>query len=165
LDDSRIFRRNGGAEPGQLLHFRQTGALHDPADAGYAEAGPAGSSVEPSSSELSTGDLFGILWLGLADIVGTAAAAAVLRRAAQRALPQWPELAALGILRERLEYRYRLPPTWKDQISQPPGALAGLVRELWPLLVDLTGPVVVQRLARIPQLRDRGILPAGEAPP
>jgi hypothetical protein len=159
VDDSRIFRRNGPGEPGQLLRFPQTGALHGSANEGDAGAPPDGSGEVLSRSEVSSGDLFGLLWLGLADILGTAAAATLLRRAAQRALPRWPELAALCIVRERLEYRYRLPSHWKDPVSQQPGALSALARELWPLLVDLTGSVVVRRLAQIPELRDRGILP------
>jgi len=124
-----------------------------------------GSSAELSGGELSAAELFGLLWRGLADILGTAAAAALLRRAAQRALPRWPELAALCILRERLEYRYTVPSNWKSPVPSLPGALSALTRELWPLLVDLTGSVVVQRLAQIPELRERGILPPAEAPP
>jgi hypothetical protein len=167
LDDSRIFRGNGAGKPGLLLRFRHTGASDGPPDAGVGAAGadPDGSGLEPSSSELSSADLFGMLWCGLADILGTAAAATLLRRAAQRALPRWPELAALCIVRERLEYRYSLPASWEDPASQLPAALSAVARELWPLLVDLTGSVVVQRLEQIPELRDHGILPAGETRP
>jgi hypothetical protein len=86
-----------------------------------------------------------------------------LRRAAQRALPRCPELAALRIVRERLDYRYTLPANWTSPVEQLPGGLAALTCELWPLLVELTGSIVVQRLAQIPELRDRGILPT-EAP-
>ena len=85
--------------------------------------------------------------------------------ARKRALPRWPELAALCIVRERLEYRYSLPPDWEQRVSPLPGALSEVARQLWPLLVDLTGTVVVQRLAQIPELRERGILPAGEERP
>jgi len=118
--------------------------------------------MDAGSNEPSPAELFDILWRGLADILGTAAAATLLRRAAQRALPRWPELAALRIVRERLEYRYSLPPDWEQPVSPLPGALSDVAHQLWPLLVDLTGTVVVQRLAQIPELRERGILPAGE---
>ncbi|MEO8185476.1 MAG: hypothetical protein ABI895_42245 [Deltaproteobacteria bacterium] len=165
MDDSRIIRRSGAGEPGQLLRFRQAGDLHGSPDGGDAGAAPDGASTELSGSELSAAELFGILWRGLADILGTAAAAALLRRAAQRALPRWPELAALCILRERLEYRYTLPSNWKSPVPKLPGALSALARELWPLLIDLTGSVVVQRLAQIPELREQGILPPAEVPP
>lgn len=122
---------------------------------GYPGGGGAG-------TDLSASDLFTILWEALADILGTAAAATLLRRAAQRAVPRWPELAALSITRERLEYRYKVPSAWKDPALDPPQALCELARELWTLLVDLTGSVVVNRLAQIPQLRDRGIVPQRE---
>ena len=93
-----------------------------------------------------------MLWKELADILGTAAAATLLRRAAQRARPRAPELAALSIARQGLEYRYTLPSSWTSRVSDPSGALVVLARELWPLLMDLTGLVVVQRLAQIPEL-------------
>jgi hypothetical protein len=112
-------------------------------------------------SAVSAGDLFAVLWHALADILGTAAAATLLRRASQRAVARSPELAALSIVRENLEYRYEVPPVW----SEPAGAsraLCELTRELWPLLVDLTGSVVVDRLAEVPELRDGGILPEPE---
>jgi hypothetical protein len=165
LDDSRIFRRDGAAEPGQLLHFRQAGSVHGPADVvGDTPPAPEQCCVGLSSSALSSADLFGILWRGLADILGTAAAATLLRRAAQRALPRWPELSAFCITREHLEYAYTLPSNWKKPIPAPPGALSAVARELWPLLVDLTGAVVVQRLAQLPELQASGILPSEEAP-
>jgi len=109
----------------------------------------------------SAADLFALLWKGLADILGTAAAATLLRRAAQRALPRAPELAALCITRQNLEYRYTLPPNWTSAVSDPSGSLSALTAELWPLLVDLTGSVVTQRLAEIPELRALGVV-AGE---
>jgi hypothetical protein len=114
---------------------------------------------------LSASDLFTILWDALADILGTAAGATLLRRAARRALPRFAELAALSITRESLEYRYTVPPAWKDPSRDPPPALCELARELWTLLVDLTGSVVVNRLAQIPELRDEGIVPPREKRP
>lgn len=101
----------------------------------------------------SAADLFALLWIGLADILGTAAAATLLRRAAQGALPQAPELATLRITRQNLDYRYTLPSSWAGPVSDPSGALKALARELRSLLVDLTGSVVIQRLAQLPELR------------
>ena len=122
---------------------------------GYPEGGGAG-------ADLSAAHLFAVLWEALADILGTAAAATLLRRAAQRAAPRWPELAALTITRESLDYRYSVPSAWNDPAEDPPQALCELARELWALLVDLTGSVVVNRLAQVPELRDRGIVPQRE---
>lgn len=113
-------------------------------------------------ADLSAAGIFSVLWRALADILGTAAAATLLRRAALRALPRYPELTALSIRRESLEYYYTLPPAWNDPSPNPPQALSELVRELWVFLVELTGCVVVDRLAQIPELRDRGIVPQRE---
>lgn len=118
-----------------------------------------------AGADLSAGDLFTILWEALADILGTAAAATLLRRAAQRAVPRWPELAVLSVTRDSLEYRYTVPSAWKAPALDPPEALCELARELWTLLIDLTGSVVVNRLAQIPELRDRGIVPQREEQP
>ncbi|HEY6724540.1 MAG TPA: hypothetical protein VI197_10930 [Polyangiaceae bacterium] len=117
-----------------------------------------------ANGEGSAADVFALLWAGLADILGTAAAATLLRRAAQCALPRAPELAALRIARQSLEYRYTLPSSWTS-VSGPRGALQALARELWPLLVDLTGSVVIQRLAQHPELRALGAAPRSESEP
>ena len=118
-------------------------------------------SREPSGERLgsahSAGSIFGTLWRELADVLGTAAAASLVRRAAQRVVPRWPELAALSITRENLEYRYVVPSAWNDPSQKPTQALRELTRELWALLVELTGSVVVNRLAKIPELRKLSI--------
>jgi hypothetical protein len=111
-----------------------------------------------AGAELSIAALFTLLWDALADVLGTAATATLLRRAARRAVPRCPELTDLAIARERLEYRYTLPSAWADGAGGTPLALRELVVELRPLLVELTGPVVVRRLERIPELRKRGII-------
>jgi hypothetical protein len=122
-----------------------------------------GNSVdERTRADLSTGALFTILWRELADILGTAAAASLVRRAAVRASLRAPELAGLSITRENLEYRYVVPYAWNDPSPHPPQALRELSRDLWALLVELTGTVVVNRLAKVPELRDRGIVPTTE---
>ena len=113
-------------------------------------------------ADLSAANVFGILWRALSDILGTSAAATLLRRAAQRAVPRWPELAALSITRESLEYHYTVPSVWNEPTRDVPRALSELARELTALLVELTGSVVVNRLAQIPELRDRGIVPQPE---
>jgi hypothetical protein len=147
VDDSRDFRRDKAREHGQILRFRKVSSIPGAADSG---------------ANLSASDLFAILWRALADILGTAAAATLLRRAAQRAVPRCPELAALSITRESLEYGYTVPTAWNDPATEPPQALCELARELWTLLVDLTGSVVVNRLEQIPELRGRGIVPQRE---
>jgi hypothetical protein len=118
-----------------------------------------------AGAELSVAALFTLLWEALADVLGTAATATLLRRAARRAAPRYPELSELAISREKLEYRYTLPPAWAGGAEGTPLALRELVAELRPLLVELTGPVVIRRLERIPELRKRGIIPPREEQP
>lgn len=116
--------------------------------------------MEPSSA-----GLFKVLWDSLADLLGTAATATLLRRAARRAALRDPELAELAIVRESLEYRYTLPSTWNDRTGGGLRALHHLVGELLPLLEELTGRVAVRRLAQIPEFRERGIIPPQEEAP
>src|SRR6185436_13782800 len=116
-------------------------------------------------TESSAAELFALLWLALADMLGTAAAATLLRRAAQRAVAASPELVALEIKRANLEYEYKTPDDWHEPAAEPPQALCNLVSELWVLLVELTGTVVVARLRQVPELRDHGLVPAGERLP
>jgi hypothetical protein len=138
-------------EGGRLLKFPSTGAAPAAAATGASDANDA--------AERSAGELFGLLWHALADVLGTAAAAALLRRAAQRAAAAVPELFALEITRVPLEYQYKVPGSWHDAGPESLHALSALVAELWPLLVELTGSVVVGRLAQVPELRQRGVVP------
>jgi hypothetical protein len=96
------------------------------------------------------------------DLVGTAASAALLRRALKRASAKHPELAAVVLRREGLEYAWVLPAAWhaperRDAVEQ----LRWLVREdLHPLFHELTGSVIARRLAQAPELVEAGL--AGE---
>jgi DNA-binding CsgD family transcriptional regulator len=88
---------------------------------------------------VSGGAAFGVLRTSLEEVVGRTATAALLKRAAKR--------ANLG--------------DWKDQgtdgLSGP--ALSALMRELWPVLIEMTGEVLVDRL------RSRGFQASGEVVP
>ena len=109
---------------------------------------------DATATERSAAILFKILWDALADVLGTAAAATLLRRAARRAAPRCPELAELGIERENLEYRYTLPSAWKDPAEGTPPALRELVTELRPILIEMTGQVVIRHLEQFLELRE-----------
>jgi hypothetical protein len=102
---------------------------------------------------MTTASLFDQLWLTLADMLGSAATAALLRRAVKRAAVAAPELATLVIRREGLGYEYTVPPAWCAEAPAPAPALGALVEELYPLLIELTGPVIVARLDDITELR------------
>jgi hypothetical protein len=106
----------------------------------------------------SAAKLFELLWESLADVLGTAATATLLRRAVKRAESQisWPE--PFTVARNGLDYEYRLPETWKDPGNEEAiGSLRVVAAELRLLLIELTGPVVVRRLARLAPFRKLGI--------
>jgi hypothetical protein len=106
-----------------------------------------------------------LLWDALADLLGSAAAAVLLRRAARRATGHSPVLAELAIVREKLDYAYTLPAAWHESTEETDPALQLLVGQLLPLLAELTGPVGVRHLARVRGLRKRGLIPAQEETP
>ena len=97
-------------------------------------------------------DLYPLLHETLSEVVGRTATEALLRRAYQRAVSRDPQLIAL---RESGEGG---PPTqWSPERGLGHG-LRAILRELWPLLIDISGPVLVARLER------RGFGPGGESP-
>ena len=82
---------------------------------------------------------FGVLRTSLEEVLGRTATATLLKRAAKRAkLGAWNEQQA-------------------DALSGP--ALSALMRELWPVLIELTGEVLVDRL------KARGFQGSGEVVP
>jgi hypothetical protein len=119
----------------------------------------------PAVADVPMADLFRLLWDALADLLGTAAVAVLVRRAAQRAVPHHPELGDLVVVRENQEYRYTLPDAWRACGDGKQSALRRLVAELLVLLAELTGPLGVRHLARIGELRERGIVPPQEDVP
>jgi hypothetical protein len=112
---------------------------------------------EPSPT-LSAHELFDLLWETMADILGTAATATLLRRAAKRGAASDGSLAQVSIGQEGLTYRYTLPSTWQQTADpQAMDALRILGQELRPLLLEMTGPVVLRRLGQVHALHAAGI--------
>ena len=107
----------------------------------------------PANAELSVSALFTILWDALADLLGTAATATLLKRAARRAQARSPELAELAIQRQGLGYSYTCPPSWSGRSTGTPPALRDLIGELRPLLIEMTGQLVIHSLEQILELR------------
>jgi hypothetical protein len=106
----------------------------------------------------SAAELFDLLWGTLADVLGTAATATLLRRSIRRAADRtaWSEL--LVVARNGLDYTYRLPEAWKQPGNdEAVDALRIVAAELKLLLIELTGPVVVARLGHLAPLRKWGI--------
>jgi hypothetical protein len=115
----------------------------------------------------SAAELFALLWEDLADVLGTAATAALLRRAIRGAASRAAWSEPITVARNGLgDYEFRLPDPWKDPGNEKAlAALRILAVELRVLLVELTGPVVVNRLGRLAALRGAGIDFSGEGPP
>ena len=113
---------------------------------------PTQSNPSRRPGECDAAALFNLLWLALSDLLGTAATATLIRRSIKRAAVRAPELLTIAVSRERFEYRCALPPGWNHAQG-----LRELARELGPLLFELTGPVVIQRLRGIPELERSGV--------
>jgi hypothetical protein len=121
--------------------------------------------VSSGQHATSAAELFELLWETLADVLGTAASATLLRRAIKQAASQTPWSEPVIVARHGLEYEYRLPETWKQPGNEEAfGALRIVAAELRVLLVELTGPVVVRRLGRLAPFRERGIDFSDEEP-
>jgi hypothetical protein len=118
-----------------------------------SESADGGNGTEPSAAAL-----FAIVWDALAEMMGTAAVATIVRRAAGRAAAEHPELVELSVVRGDLEYHYTLPHAWSQKAERPPVALRALVVEVGRLLLELTGTVVIRRLEQIPELRAAGLV-------
>jgi hypothetical protein len=108
-------------------------------------------------AEVVAHDVFAVVWDALADILGTAAAAAIVRRAAGRAVVEHPALRELIISRQNLEYEWKLPEAWSRQRERGRLGLRVLAAEIGVLLRELTGTVVIARLEQIPQLQACGL--------
>ena len=114
----------------------------------------------------SAAELFELLWESLADVLGTAATATLLRRAIKRAASHGSAAEPAAVSRKGPDYEYRLPETWRQPGNEEAvKALRGVAVELRMLLIELTGPVVVRRLARLASFRKLGIDFSDEAPP
>ena len=113
----------------------------------------------------SAAELFELLWGSLADMLGTAATATLLRRAIKQAAAQTSWSEPVVVIRSGLDYEYRLPEAWQQPGNEKAvGALRVVAAELRVLLVELTGPVVVRRLARLAPFREQGIDFSNEDP-
>jgi hypothetical protein len=113
----------------------------------------------------SAAELFDLLWESLADVLGTAATATLLRRSIKRASSQTSWSEPVIVARNGPDYEYRLPETWRQPGNEEAlSALRVVATELRRLLIELTGPVVVRRLVRLASFRKLGIDFSDEAP-
>ncbi len=113
----------------------------------------------------SAAELFDLLWESLADVLGTAGTAVILRRAIQQAALRTATVERVIVSRNGLEYEYRVPESWKQPGDDAAvDALRVVAAALRVLLVELTGSVVVNRLGRLAPLRKWGIDFGDEVP-
>jgi len=70
---------------------------------------------EPEAT--SAAALFDLLWESLADVLGTAASATLLRRAIKQAVSRTSWSEPVIVTRNGLDYEYRLPETWLPRID------------------------------------------------
>jgi len=113
--------------------------------------------TENEPDDPTTAALFVAVWDALTDLMGSSATASLVRRAAKRAASNQPTLGALTIHRPVFEYEYVIPERWKDD-GHGRAELGELMRNLVPLLTELTGQIAVQRLRSIAILVDAGLL-------
>ena len=97
--------------------------------------------------------LFDIVWETIADVLGTAATATLVRRSAKRLSDRTRDSVGVVITREGFDYRYSLPDGWQRPEREAVAALRELARELSPLLVELTGRVLIRRLDAVRDLQ------------
>lgn len=102
--------------------------------------------VEADDPACTAARLFEIVWETMSDVIGTAATATLVRRSAKRVSERSQQLASVTVTREGFDYRYSLPDQWQRPESDALAALRELARELSPLLIELTGPVLIRRL-------------------
>lgn len=96
-------------------------------------------------------EIYDVLQETLSEVIGRTATEALLRRALRRAISQDPDLGRLA----RRNADGGAPVEWWNDGRGGTRYLGAVMRELWPLLIEITGPVVVARLER------RGIAPEG----
>jgi hypothetical protein len=113
----------------------------------------------------SAAELFDLLWGTVADVLGTAATATLLRRSIKQAAARTAWSEPIVVARDGLDYTYRLPEAWKEPGNdQAVDVLRIVAAELRRLLIELTGPVVIVRLGQLAPLRKWGIDFSDEVP-
>jgi hypothetical protein len=93
--------------------------------------------------------VFAVVWRELAEVIGTTATAMLFRRAAKTATAGAAD-GGLTIVRAGFEHRYSVPDEWNQAGGSSGAAVEKIFRELRPLLIELTGPVLIRRLATNP---------------
>jgi hypothetical protein len=118
---------------------------------GHVDAAPPATPPTPAR-------LFELLWRTLSEMLGSATTATLLRRSVSARASRSPGLAGVRIQRQGLQYGYTLPASWTHPGEEGSQALRDLIAELRPVLMELTGALVLKRLDAVPEFRDSGII-------
>jgi hypothetical protein len=105
------------------------------------------------TDECTASDLFDQVWQTMADVLGNAATATLMRRSAKRAAVRSRDLDELIVSRTGLTFSYTVPAAWRLCRPEPVASLRELARELGPILTELTGVVIVRRLNSLVDLK------------
>ena len=105
------------------------------------------------SPDCTAARVFELLWETIADVLGSAATATLMRRSARRAAGRRRDLDGLLVTRSGFNYSYTIPEHWRGCDPESLVSVRELARELSPLLIQLTGPVVIRRLRAVPDLQ------------
>jgi len=119
--------------------------------------------VDNPAASATPSRLFGILWGMIAEVIGSAATATVLRRSARRAAAAGANVEGLAFERTSFEYSYVLPDDWRTSSPEAMNALRAVARELLVILRELTGAVLVRRLYANPDLKSAELFERTEA--
>lgn len=146
----RVIRgRTEGSQPATMFGSARAPRPHTRSK----EHVPTPHDERPDEKGVTAARLLDIIWANLVDMLGTAAAATVLKRAVKRACVRSPEFEGVTVVREGWEYRCSPPEAWHDQHpSETPTFITLVQDDLFPILRELTGPIVVQRLESVPEL-------------
>jgi hypothetical protein len=110
------------------------------------------------SGSLAAAEVFDAVWGCLIEVLGTAATATLIRRAAKRVSAIAPDLPSVTVNRDTVTYGYEVPAVWRrPDDARALHSLRVLFTELGFLLRELTGDVVVRRLERLAPLREAGL--------
>jgi hypothetical protein len=151
------------AESRSVLVARPQGAYSWLMSVAIRTAGSDADEPHPGVGAPTSAALFGLLWNTLSEILGTAVTATLVRRACKRAAVQDRSLLELSIVKTDLVYTFTTPQGWSCDPDAAPEGMRALLEELRPLLVELTGAVVIQRLERLTEFQKRGLVaPQGE---
>jgi hypothetical protein len=117
------------------------------------------------SGSLAAAEIFNAVWTGLVEVLGTAATATLIRRAAKRVTATAPDLPSVVVNSSTVTYDFEVPAIWRrPDDARALHSLRALLTELGFLLRELTGLVVIRRLERLAPLREAGLTFGEERP-